>query len=300
MKKQNSTINKFLAISGILCSHIAQSTSAHTIPSDIIRSDSSTAIVKDSSIRREPYKLKPAADIPIVIGCTAWSLFAFTKIYNKPPSTQAQIQSLDINQINPIDRSAIYPYDETLDKRSYYPFYAAFPLPLVFFLTGNDMRNDFPKLAYLYLETLSVTGLVGTSATYFVNQYRPYAYTANTSMGQKLNQNAENSFFAGHVEVIATSTFFISQVYADYYPQSKIKWLFFGLSGAATAGMGYVRIVGGMHFLSDVFLGAGVGAASGILVPYFHSHKIIKNTGLSFMPFIGNNTQGLSLMYTFK
>jgi len=298
MKKEKSIYYTFLILSSVLYCHTTQA--LNNVSSNTILNDSGKVISQDNSAKRTVYKLKPVADIPIVLGCTAWSIFAFTKIYNKPPSTSAQILNLNANNIDPIDRSAIYPYNENLDKKSYYPFYAAFPLPLVFFLTGNDMRSDFPKLAYLYLETLSVTGLVGTSATYFVNQYRPYTYTSSTSMSQKMNQNAENSFFAGHVEVIATSTFFISEVYADYYPDSKVKWLFFGLSGVATAGMGYMRIVGGMHFLSDVFLGAGVGALSGILVPYFHSHKLIKNTNLSFMPFLGNNTQGLSMMYTIK
>jgi membrane-associated phospholipid phosphatase len=161
------------------------------------------------------------------------------------------------------------------------------------------MRSDFPKLAFLYLETMSVTGLIGTSATYFVNQYRPYVYTPGTSMDLKMNQNSKNSFFAGHVEIIATSTFFISEVYSGYYPESKIKWLFFGIAGAATAGMGYMRLEAGMHFPSDILLGAGVGTLSGIMVPYLHNHKLIKNPALSFMPYSGNDTYGLTMVYKF-
>ena len=40
------------------------------------------------------YTLKPAVDIPIVAVGTAWSVFAFTKIYNKTPPTVEQIQNL--------------------------------------------------------------------------------------------------------------------------------------------------------------------------------------------------------------
>jgi membrane-associated phospholipid phosphatase len=247
------------------------------------------------------YKLRPAADIPITIIGAGWSGYLLTtQIYSKGPSTQQQILSLDVNSINPIDRMNIYPYNAYLDKTSYYPFYAAIPLPLLFYLTGNDMRSDYPKLTFLYLETLSVTGMIGVSSTYFVNQYRPYAYTSGTSLEQREVQNAKNSFFAGHVEIVATSTFFISEVYSSYYPDSKIKWLFFGLAGAATAGMGYVRIRAGMHFTSDVILGAGVGAASGILVPFFHNHKVIKNPALSFEPYSDDNTYGLTMVYKFN
>src|ERR1700739_3382384 len=65
------------------------------------------------------YKLKPAVDIPIVAVGTAWSLYAFTKIYNKPPSTVEQIENLKISNINVFDRWAVYPYSQSLDKISY-------------------------------------------------------------------------------------------------------------------------------------------------------------------------------------
>jgi membrane-associated phospholipid phosphatase len=263
-----------------------------------------TTILHDNSIatkKREVYKLRPAADIPIITGCAAWSGYLLlTQIYSKGPSTEQQILSLNTNSINPIDRMGIYPYNAYLDKISYYPFYATFPIPLAFYLTGNDMRSDYLKLTFLYLETLSITGLLGTSATYFVNQYRPYVYTSSTSMEQKMIQNAKNSFYAGHVEIVATSTFFTSEIYSAYYPESKIKWLFFGLSGAATAGMGYIRLKAGMHFPSDILLGATTGVLSGILVPYFHNHKIIKNIDLSLIPFGSNSFQGISMIYKFQ
>lgn len=250
--------------------------------------------------KRIVYTLKPWVDVPIVTGCASWAGYMLTQIYNKEPSTTEQILSLDIKSINSLDRLAIYPYNQKMDKTSYYPFYAAFPLPIVFMLTGKRMRNDFLKFSFLYLESLSITGFLGGSATYFVNQYRPYVYTPGTSMDQKMSQNAKNSFYAGHVEVIAVSTFFLSEIYAGYYPESKVKWVFFVLSGVATAGMGYMRIRAGMHFPSDVLVGSCTGALSGILVPYFHNHKIIKNTNLSVMPFGSTSAQGLSMTYAFN
>ncbi|HTA28327.1 MAG TPA: phosphatase PAP2 family protein [Bacteroidia bacterium] len=299
MKTNRFTYKITFTLINVLCSHLVFCISSGTNKSP---ADTNKIFLYDTLVnkKRTVYKLKPVVDIPIVAVCGGWSGYLLlTQIYSKGPSTQQQIMSLDINSINPIDRMAVYPYNASLDKNSYYPFYAAFPLPLVFFLTGNNMRSDFPKLAFLYLETLSVTGLFGTSATNFVNQYRPYAYTSSTSIEQKVSQNSKNSFYAGHVEIIATSTFFLSEVYSSYYPESKIKWLFFVLSGAATAGMGYARITAGMHFPSDVLLGAGVGASSGILVPYFHNHKIIKNSDLSFAPYGDDNTYGLSVVYKF-
>jgi membrane-associated phospholipid phosphatase len=226
------------------------------------------------------YKLNPKVDIPLLTGCAAWCGYTVTQIYVKGPSTQAQILALNTNNIDPLDRWAVYPYNHKVDRASYYPFYASFPLPLVFLLFGKDTRSDFLKLTFLYMESLSVTAFLGSSATFFVNQYRPYTYSSGTTMTQKMKQNAKNSFYAGHVEIVGVSTFFIAQVYANYYPHSKAKWLIYALSGAATLGMGCLRIDAGMHFPSDVLLGAATGALTGLLVPYFHNHKISKNNSL--------------------
>ncbi len=245
------------------------------------------------------YKLNPIVDVPIVTICGGWSGYLLVdKLYKKTPSTTEQILSLSTNNINAFDRRWIYPYNGTLDKNSYYPFYGCLILPVLFPLTGNDMRNDYLKISFLYLETLSVTGLFGATSTYLVDRYRPYVYDPGTPMDRKISPNAKNSFYAGHVEIIAVSTFFLAEVYSSYYPDSKIKWVFFAIAGAATAGMGYVRITGGMHFPSDVLLGAATGTLSGIFVPYFHKHKWF-HSNISFEPMDDDNVQGISMIYKF-
>jgi|ERR1035437_3500806 membrane-associated phospholipid phosphatase len=253
-----------------------------------------------SNNKSQVFKLNPKVDIPLAAVSAGWSIYAMTKVYNKGGSTEAQILSLNKNNINSFDRGSVTPYNSSIDKMSYIPFYAAIPLPLAFFLTGDEMRSDFLKLTFLYFETLSITGLAGYSAVYFVDRYRPYAYDPSTSMGERMGQNAKNSFYAGHVEVIATSTFFISEVYASYYPDSKIKWLFFGVSGVATAGMGYMRLKAGEHFPSDIILGGVAGGLSGILVPYFHRNNIFKNSNISLTPFSSGSINGLSMVYKFN
>lgn len=256
----------------------------------------------DFSIKgKNVFRLNPGVDWTVTLAGSAWSVFTMTKIYNKGASTPDQINSLDKNDINKFDRYlAIYPWNSNLDKMSYYPFYAAFPLPFVFFLTGNDMRNDFWQLSFLYWETMSVTGLFGFSATYFENKYRPYAYDPGTSMDTRLGQGAKNSFYAGHVEVVAASTFFIAQVYASYFPESNAKWAFYTGASAVTLGMGYMRLASGNHFPSDILLGMGMGSLAGMLVPYFHNHHIIKNTNISLIPFSNSDGRGLSLVYNFN
>jgi membrane-associated phospholipid phosphatase len=260
--------------------------------------------IKSISNKKESvYKLKPGVDIPIIAVGTSWSLYAFTKIYKKPAPDTTVIQGLNSNNVNALDRWAMYPYSKSLNDASYYPFYASIPLPLIFFLSDKEMRSDFFKLSFLYWEAMSITGILGTSATFHIDRYRPYAYF-HDSHGTMENDASigvvKNSFYAGHVQVVATPTFFLAKVYADYHPDSKIKWVFYGIASAATVGMGYVRIKAGEHFPSDVFLGAATGALAGILVPQYHKTKSKKAPDIGILPYSTGDIQGLILTYKLK
>ncbi len=256
-----------------------------------------------SDKKKSVYTLRPGIDIPIVAIGTGWSVYAFTKIYNKPHPDTLQIQSLNAKDVNSFDRWAMHPYSKSIDKFSYYPFYAAMPLPLIFFLADKDMRSDFLKLTFLYWEAMSITGLLGTNATYHVDRFRPYAYF-HDSHGVMDNGApigvVKNSFYAGHVQVVATPTFFLAKVYADYHPDSKVKWVFYGVAAASTASMAYWRIQAGEHFASDVIIGAVTGALAGILVPQSHKTKAKKDGSLSIMPYSTGEINGFSLAYKFK
>jgi membrane-associated phospholipid phosphatase len=146
---------------------------------------------------------------------------------------------------------------------------------------------------------MSVTGLLYTGATYLTDRYRPYAYNPSVPMGDRTEGGAKNSFFAGHVALVGTSTFFVAKVFADYHPDSKLKYWFYSGAALATAATGYLRHRGGRHFPSDVLLGTAVGTLSGILIPHFHKNKLFKDPNLSLLPFTGN-AHGLALVYKFR
>jgi membrane-associated phospholipid phosphatase len=246
--------------------------------------------------RRSVYSINAGVDVPITAIGAGWSIFAFTKIYSKGSSDSMDIISLHESDVPGFDRWAIQPYDEGLDKFSYYPFYAAIPLPLIYSLSDNSIRKDFFKVSFLYLEAMSITGLFGTGGTYFVDRYRPYAYTAETPMEKRVGENAKNSFYAGHVEIIAVSTFFIAKVHNDYHPGSESNWMYFAAASGATLGMSYLRLAAGMHFPSDIILGMTTGILAGVLVPQFHKNKEKKNS-LSVLPYKTENRTGLSFSY---
>ena len=89
----------------------------------------------------------------------------------------------------------------------------------------------------------------------------------------------------------------MAKVYSDYHPESKMRWVFFGLAGLATGTTGYLRYKAGEHFVSDVIIGTMVGTLSGVLIPHWHKNKKA-NDRLSLVPFYGRE-KGLSLVYRF-
>ena len=258
-----------------------------------------TNVTTSTSETGEPvYKLKPKVDIPLTVATAGWTIYGFTQVYSKDNSTEEQINRLNVNDINGFDRWAADVWSEKAADASDLIFYGSMPLPALLFL-DKKMRKDAGKISFLYLEAMSITGLLYTGSAHLFDRYRPYTYNPNTPMGDRVEGNAKNSFPAGHVAVVGTSTFFIAKVFADYHPESKLKWLFYTGAALATGTTGYLRHRGGRHFPSDIVVGTAVGALSGILVPHFHKNKALKTSGLSVMPFTGRS-HGLALVYKFK
>ena len=278
---------------------LAQNDSIPVTKVDSASTIDSAKIFPDEKVSVDPvYRLKASRDIPVFAVGAAWSGYAFTKIYSKDRSSVDKILSLDKNDINGFDRWAVRPYSEKFGNHSNLIFGGSMPLP-VLFLFCNNTRKDFFKLTFLYLEAMSITGLLYTGSVYLTNRYRPYAYSDETPMTWRTRGGAKNSFYAGHVALVATSTFFMAKVYADYNPDSKIKWLFYTVAGAATGTIAYWRHRGGFHFPSDILLGITQGTLTGILVPHFHKNKLIKDSRLGLLPYSDGQATGLTVVYNF-
>jgi membrane-associated phospholipid phosphatase len=117
-------------------------------------------------------------------------------------------------------------------------------------------------------------------------------------MDTRRRGGAKNSFYAGHVALVGTSTFFMAKVYSDYHPHSGFNWLLFTVAAGATGTVAYCRYDAGQHFPTDILIGATMGTLTGILVPHFHKNKELREKGLTVLPFFGE-TNGLSAVYRF-
>ena len=260
--------------------------------------DSVSAIMESPKIEKskdQVYKIKPWLDIPLAVATDAWSLYGMSVIYGRDPIPEAEILGLSKTKINKFDRPIADNYSTKAKSTSDLFFYGSMPLPLILLL-DKRIRRDGLKVGLLYLEAMGITGTIYTTSAMIANRYRPYAYNSDVDMGTRQRGGARNSFFAGHVAVVATSTFFMAQVYTHYHPNMKAKWIPYALAGIATATTGYLRLKAGQHFTTDVIVGTVVGTLVGNLVPHFHRNKSL-NSKLTIMPSFQKDGSGVTAYY---
>lgn len=257
------------------------------------------AVLGDRSGAVNPgYGVNWKIEAPLVAAGTAWTLYGFSQVYNKPNSDINDIRALNRDDINGFDRWAAGKSSKDADRISNYPFYGAIPAPLLLIGLDRNVRKDAGRVAFLYLEAMAITGTLYTGATFLVDRYRPETYDLSIPEGDRTGGNYKNSFFAGHVANVATITFFTAKVFNDYHPRSPWRWAFWGGATAATATTVYLRHEAGKHWPTDLALGTAVGVASGILVPHLHKHVRADGRGFSMAPLVGP-ANGVTLSYRF-
>jgi len=245
------------------------------------------------------YKLNLPVDIPVTAACAGWTLYMLSQVYSKDTIPVSTVAALNKDDLNGLDRWAAGKYSPAMDDASNYLFYGSLPLPALLFI-DKKIRKDAAKIALMYVEAYSITGTMYTSATYFVDRYRPETYTTELTPEEKTNGNFKNSFFAGHVAVVSTATFFMAKVYSDYHPESKWKWAFWTGAGLATGAMIYMRHEAGKHFPTDLALGTAVGVLSGVLVPHFHKVKDPSKHAWHLGPSVNPNGDGVGLSFNYR
>lgn len=244
----------------------------------------------------EVFRIKARVDIPLTAASVGFTMWGFSKIYNKDRSSEAEVRALRTSDINGFDRWAADLYSPEAATASDYIFYGSMPAPLLL-LADKAVRKDAAKIGLLYLEAMGVTGVFYTGTNYLVNRYRPLTYNPEVPIGERTSGGSKNSFIGGHPALVATATFFSAKVYATYHPNSSFRHVLYGAAAVSTGLTAYLRHRAGKHFPSDLIAGTAIGTLSGILVPHFH--KTVRNTNLTFAPYLGQGS-GVAVTYHIK
>lgn len=223
-------------------------------------------------------------------------------IQNKPALTENELNALSKDDIWGVDRWAAGNYSEQANSDSYIPMFTSFALPLALMLNQNE-RSHAGQLSVLFVESMATTGALFSITAGLVQKSRPLVYNTSLPAEERMGNDEQRSFYAGHTAATASATFFAAKVFHDFNPDSPWKPVVWGVAAAIPATVGYLRIRAGKHFLTDNIIGYFMGAASGIIIPEIHKKKN-KNVeiypAMSFQHMGKNfNSQGLGVTYTF-
>ncbi len=185
------------------------------------------------------------------------------------PFTPQQIADLHISSVPRFDRFSTRHYSASARHASDIALYSSFVLPALL-LTDPAIRPHTGQVVLLTGEAVLVTSALTALTKQLAHRPRPYTYNPDAPLSEKLTHDARQSFFSGHTSLAATLSFTTAKIWTDYHPDSNLKPLVWVAAAAVPVTVGYLRMRGGKHYLSDVVVGMAVGTAVGLLVPKLH------------------------------
>jgi membrane-associated phospholipid phosphatase len=199
--------------------------------------------------------------------------------------------------VNRFDRSATGHYSRVARRWSDYLLVSSIISPVI--IEGIDNRNslcDFGTVGLLYAEAALLNSAITRNAKGLFDRRRPYLYNRSISNKEKMTEgsDAECSFWSGHTSQAFCAASFLSKVYADMHPGSPVIYVVTGTSFTLASTIGLLRYRAGMHFPSDIIVGAVVGSIIGYCVPALH----LRSDGLEITPVTGRSI-GLSVSVAF-
>ncbi|MCA9604074.1 MAG: phosphatase PAP2 family protein [Myxococcales bacterium] len=173
---------------------------------------------------------------------------------------------------------------------------------------GHDDEQAAIEMVFIHAEVVATTLALQTFANVVVSRQRPYGRTCGGGGPDDFDENnffcdspdRYYSFFSGHTSQSFASaavicSFHMNMPLLGTGPENSVLPCVAGFVLAGTTGI--FRILGDMHYLSDVLTGAAVGTAVGFLVPWLlhFNPRRPGETGVSILP----NPTGVSVVGVF-
>lgn len=185
------------------------------------------------------------------------------------------LADLRLGTIPAFDRAATRNSSESARKASDLTVDLSSGLPFLL-LAGKKTRRDAGKLGILFAETMAINYGLTNIIKATSRRPRPYVFDENLDPATIIRSNDRASFLSGHTSVSTTGGFFFARVFADYYPDSKLKPVVWVLGAGLPALTGYLRFRAGQHYPTDIIAGYALGATIGYLVPTLHKKPLMK------------------------
>jgi membrane-associated phospholipid phosphatase len=211
--------------------------------------------------------------------------------------TPTEINALNRATINTFDRGATYHWNPKLDRLSDVTFAGNVALAGLLTVATRPMQQDIKTVAVMYLETVLLANGVGRTVKAVTLRTRPYVYNPAAPLDEKQTKDARQSFFSGHATNAFATAVFTGEIFRHYFPRSKLKpvvWI--GSLGLATA-TAVLRYEAGLHYPTDLLVGAAFGSLVGWGIPKLHEVKNKSALGqrLAIQPWSNGDANGIYL-----
>ena len=240
-----------------------------------------TVLLATAPVRAEP--AAPAAAAPVSIEepppRLRWSSFydGGTVAVSLGTVAVTQVVSVDTStrwgtQLLPIDDHLKGYHSSSAAKASDILLAVDVASPLALF-TGQGFDRETAKRVGIYCETLLVGLAVNSVVKTLVGRPRPYVYSdAPETMAYAESEGSDShlSFYSGHASTTYSASVAGAYLFAQSTSDLNARATVWGVELALAAATADLRTRAGMHFYSDVLVGATIGTGLGVLIPYLH------------------------------
>jgi membrane-associated phospholipid phosphatase len=218
---------------------------------------------------RSPYRTSLVRDGLLLGAAAGGAALGHSMAGTRMELTEEQASRLTRESVNRFDRSATSRYSPDLIDTSENVASVLGYAPLALLL-DRKIRGDWATLGVMYLQTTLLAKAAADITKGSYDRYRPYVYNDALTHEEKTERNPGGAFFSSAATYAFARAVFLSTVFSDYHPDSHWKPVVWAGSLGTAAVVGYLRYESGLHYPSDVVVGALVGGALGYAVPRLH------------------------------
>jgi hypothetical protein len=170
------------------------------------------------------------------------------------------------DEVNALDRPAIGNTSPGAGFASDVTVGAVLVAPLVFDAVDVGWSPVLADDALVFAETMAVNGALATAAKFVFQRPLPRTYAGDPQLVDV--PAGYRSFYAGHTALTFAG---LSATAMTLHLRHGTRWWPWLVTLAVGASVSVERVADGRHFVTDVLVGAFVGTAVGVAVPWLHA-----------------------------
>lgn len=208
------------------------------------------------------YRVSPKTDLPVTIAAG----LAVTLPYLLADHLISPYCPCNPMDVNAFDRGAIGNTNDFARQLSDITVGAVIIVPLTLDALQVRGPDTFREDAVVFAQTLLVNGALATAAKFIVQRPLPRTYAGDPNLVGK--PAGYRSFYSGHTSLVFAGLAAAAMTSRLRRGEQTWPWIVTLVVGSSVA---VERVADGRHFPSDVIVGAVMGTATGIVVPWLHA-----------------------------